>query len=103
MFIFLVSRKSFLIKHVFFLIIRRIPRSTRTDTLFPFTTLFRSDNFDLFLSSPCLCASVVSFPSPPKGTAGLSGRRLVNGNARHHQQHAAHVADRKSTRLNSSH
>src|SRR3546814_8242177 len=27
----------------FFLIIRRPPRSTRTDTLFPYTTLFRSD------------------------------------------------------------
>src|SRR3546814_15135978 len=26
----------------FFLMIRRPPRSTRTDTLFPFTTLFRS-------------------------------------------------------------
>src|SRR3546814_15600972 len=26
-----------------FLIIRRPPRSTRTDTLFPYTTLFRSD------------------------------------------------------------
>src|SRR3546814_9914215 len=29
----------------FFLIIRRPPRSTRTDTLFPYTTLFRSDIF----------------------------------------------------------
>src|SRR3546814_1607777 len=28
---------------VFFLRIRRPPRSTRTDTLFPYTTLFRSD------------------------------------------------------------
>src|SRR3546814_6565890 len=27
---------------VFFLMIRRLPRSTRTDTLFPYTTLFRS-------------------------------------------------------------
>src|SRR3546814_5299795 len=27
---------------VFFLILRRPPRSTRTDTLFPYTTLFRS-------------------------------------------------------------
>src|SRR3546814_21121734 len=27
---------------VFFLVIRRPPRSTRTDTLFPYTTLFRS-------------------------------------------------------------
>src|SRR3546814_7666585 len=32
-----------LLSHViFFLIIRRPPRSTRTDTLFPYTTLFRS-------------------------------------------------------------
>src|SRR3546814_16462032 len=29
---------------VFFLMIRRPPRSTRTDTLFPYTTLFRSHN-----------------------------------------------------------
>src|SRR3546814_8869174 len=28
----------------FFLMIRRPPKSTRTDTLFPYTTLFRSDN-----------------------------------------------------------
>src|SRR3546814_4941490 len=32
---------------MFFLMIRRPPRSTRTDTLFPYTTLFRS---------PTLCA-----------------------------------------------
>src|SRR3546814_17647159 len=30
---------------VFFLMIRRPPRSTRTDTLFPYTTLFRSASF----------------------------------------------------------
>src|SRR3546814_8178120 len=29
----------------FFLMIRRPPRSTRTDTLFPYTTLFRSAGF----------------------------------------------------------
>src|SRR3546814_9096840 len=28
--------------HIYFLIVRRPPRSTRTDTLFPYTTLFRS-------------------------------------------------------------
>src|SRR3546814_13967522 len=28
-----------------FLMIRRPPRSTRTDTLFPYTTLFRSSSF----------------------------------------------------------
>src|SRR3546814_10399059 len=30
------------LRYVFFLMIRRPPRSTRTDTLFPYTTLFRS-------------------------------------------------------------
>src|SRR3546814_11588377 len=30
----------------FFLMIRRPPRSTRTDTLFPYTTLFRSEQFN---------------------------------------------------------
>src|SRR3546814_15357516 len=30
---------------VFFLMIRRPPRSTRTDTLFPYTTLFRSRHY----------------------------------------------------------
>src|SRR3546814_9690259 len=32
----------------FFLMIRRPPRSTRTDTLFPYTTLFRSNFSPLF-------------------------------------------------------
>src|SRR3546814_19446267 len=31
-----------IIRCIFFLMIRRPPRSTRTDTLFPYTTLFRS-------------------------------------------------------------
>src|SRR3546814_1967908 len=29
-------------EYLFFLMIRRTPKSTRTDTLFPYTTLFRS-------------------------------------------------------------
>src|SRR3546814_17124524 len=40
-----------LIFSLFFLMIRRPPRSTRTDTLFPYTTLFRSglvSNPDVF-------------------------------------------------------
>src|SRR3546814_13275299 len=39
----LFARSSGLYALVFFLMIRRPPRSTRTDTLFPYTTLFRSD------------------------------------------------------------
>src|SRR3546814_16262317 len=34
---------------LFFLMIRRPPRSTRTDTLFPYTTLFRFDVRELLL------------------------------------------------------
>src|SRR3546814_3052534 len=40
MFIFSYPRSP--IAHVFLLMIRPPPRSTRTDTLFPYTTLFRS-------------------------------------------------------------
>src|SRR3546814_19246675 len=36
------SHLYFLCSIFFFLMIRRPPRSTRTDTLFPYTTLFRS-------------------------------------------------------------
>src|SRR3546814_12978143 len=36
------SRQCDILVFFFFLMIRRPPRSTRTDTLFPYTTLFRS-------------------------------------------------------------
>src|SRR3546814_11678486 len=42
-FLYVVSSLfSVLLVFFFFLMIRRPPRSTRTDTLFPYTTLFRS-------------------------------------------------------------
>src|SRR3546814_6294088 len=47
----------------FFLMIRRPPRSTRTDTLFPYTTLFRS--------------WIAASPSAPRNDEGLFRRRLV--------------------------
>src|SRR3546814_20858260 len=37
---------------IFFLMIRRPPRSTRTDTLFPYTTLFRSDDVGRVEAAP---------------------------------------------------
>src|SRR3546814_12959228 len=40
--LFSISWAHLVIDFVFFLMIRRPPRSTRTDTLFPYTTLFRS-------------------------------------------------------------
>src|SRR3546814_12492618 len=36
----------------FFVMIRRPPRSTRTDTLFPYTTLFRSECLALVCAVP---------------------------------------------------
>src|SRR3546814_12103815 len=39
-----------LVFSVFFLMIRRPPRSTRTDTLFPYTTLFRSSGATMVIS-----------------------------------------------------
>src|SRR3546814_4150816 len=41
-----VSTMIYTISRFFFLMIRRPPRSTRTDTLFPYTTLFRSIRAD---------------------------------------------------------
>src|SRR3546814_7024415 len=40
-----------LIVFFFFLMIRRPPRSTRTDTLFPYTTLFRSSDVNIVLGA----------------------------------------------------
>src|SRR3546814_13410305 len=84
----------------FFLSIRRPPRSTRTDTLFPYTTLFRSILVTLVFSLwplgrardvpaaglfRAVVAPIEGWPRP----AYLAG--------------VVAAADRKSTRLNSSH
>src|SRR3546814_16737408 len=81
---------------VFFLMIRRPPRSTRTDTLFPYTTLFRSQQ-----------------RAPPHAI-----RQIARGGDREHAERrrdrfdhqeargrfvGEQEQDRKSTRLNSSH
>src|SRR3546814_3739348 len=58
--------------------IRRPPRSTRTDTLFPDTTLFRSD---AALSCPGRRRNLLRhrpvFPLFPPGTRGVCGHRAV--------------------------
>src|SRR3546814_10600394 len=58
----------FIVTHVFilffFLMIRRPPRSTRTDTLFPYTTLFRSKSFEIAVQSSTTisCRSMLTRP-----------------------------------------
>src|SRR3546814_14462238 len=94
----------------FFLMIRRPPRSTRTDTLFPYTTLFRSRKMRLAITR--LSPSGLLFSGSPRP-------KIVSGDAldrcrdfvgfEHalpivaHQRGLAEGEDRKSTRLNSSH
>src|SRR3546814_2451952 len=101
--------------------IRRPPRSTRTDTLFPYTTLFRSD-IRLSISAGILWMAFVSvlragwtadvdywtlaWPHILQGIGmpfffvGLTALALSSVPAKD-QTNAA--GDRKSTRLNSSH
>src|SRR3546814_10839234 len=57
---------------LFFLMIRRPPRSTRTDTLFPYTTLFRS-------AAECDCRR----HGPPAATAGKAHVRACRRSEEH--------------------
>src|SRR3546814_2279041 len=111
--------------------IRRPPRSTRTYTLFPYTTLFRSDhNVKVHRNEPLAenLAGIAAEHRQAPGTLGSAvGPTRVRdveklarrgddlhapvdpfqhighaGDAVRHRQVAAHQ-DRKSTRLNSSH
>src|SRR3546814_11067733 len=98
--------------------IRRPPRSTRTDTLFPYTTLFRSfgilelsDGFHLVAVAMGLfgVAEILSNVGLPAGER-LTHKRISLRSMLPSRQEwkviwkpALRGADRKSTRLNSSH
>src|SRR3546814_8575922 len=79
--------------------IRRPPRSTRTDTLFPYTTLFRSPNegnmacgeygFGRMAEPHEILAAIEAALKLPRALSGL--RALVTSGPTHE--------DRKSTRL----
>src|SRR3546814_19705976 len=87
----------------FFLMIRRPPRSTRTDTLFPYTTLFRSPLRQTLFFSATMAADMRrladKFLSNPKEIE--VARQATT--AESITQFLINVPDRKSTRLNSSH
>src|SRR3546814_20525370 len=74
----------------FFLMIRRPPRSTLTDTLFPYTTLFRSAG-----ATP----GTVDCERDTEGTSNA----LYGGATADDNSGSMSYVDRKSTRLNSSH
>src|SRR3546814_12756230 len=107
---------------VLFLIIRRPPRSTRTDTLFPYTTLFRSGRMLAVRAAlPALAErlpadiglaavnapELVVLSGPADSIETLSATLLGQGIhcSPLRTSHAFHssMIDRKSTRLNSRH
>src|SRR3546814_11880068 len=88
----------------FFLMIRRPPRSTRTDTLFPYTTLFRSSGEQASDNRAALAKSMVWGPVASKEAASMV---LLDDNfasiVSAVREGRTVYEDRKSTRLNSSH
>src|SRR3546814_9676863 len=58
--------------------IRRPPRTTRTATLFPYTTLFRADPIHQIIVDDELRAADVSRPSNPIGI-GWAGPTILHG------------------------
>src|SRR3546814_20558760 len=96
--------------------IRRPPRSTRTDTLFPYTTLFRSVRigpaaFRIGSAWPApislLRTLYADYPQPEDCIADFSVRLEPAKSWRRWLRPSVAIAgdyiDRKSTRLNSSH
>src|SRR3546814_12155257 len=82
----------------FFLMIRRPPRSTRTDTLFPYTTLFRSADGDRLAPRHAfarrgrrLCAQAALDPALCRVVRRQYGRRL---DARRRQRQRAEARRR---------
>src|SRR3546814_13433553 len=62
--------------YFFVVLIRRPPRSTRTDTLFPYTTLFRSALFQRELDNNLAIASQLQLNATP---TWVVGNRLLQG------------------------
>src|SRR3546814_11760085 len=96
----------------FFLMIRRPPRSTLTDTLFPYTTLFRSAKAQLAREKAdaefALAERKFQFEaSLAERKMELEAELARENAARQHEVSMktadTKIGDRKSTRLNSSH
>src|SRR3546814_12387499 len=97
---------------VFFIMIRRTPYSTSTDTLHPYTTHFRSkSNCQMIYTGPSVSidrgfrlASGNSYLNVNAGTTlEFEGQVTGGGTLRKRGDGVLLQSDRKSTRLNSSH
>src|SRR3546814_16703048 len=92
--------------YFFFLMIRRPPRSTRTDTLFPYTTLFRSACAALWSRSDDLRSVALRAGAGEEAWRAQERRAVQAARAAARTGASAQPPegeDRKSTRLNSSH
>src|SRR3546814_1385934 len=97
--------------------IRRPPRSTRTDTLFPYTTLFRSGKRRKAVQDERKDTDIENLADEPAEHIVLAAHRPEQASQRDierdqrtaeeadvaAQETKSAVEDRKSTRLNSSH
>src|SRR3546814_10851792 len=63
---------SLYLSYIFFLMIRRPPRSTRTDTLFPYPTLFRSTKIRMPALPTSEAPSAICADITPTGVFGLA-------------------------------
>src|SRR3546814_3708866 len=73
--------------------IRRPPRSTRTDTLFPYTTLFRSDLRPVGDAHRRRGGGASGHPRPVRGVAGVVAERreLRAGPAPRSEEHTSEL------------
>src|SRR3546814_19098332 len=85
----------------FFLMIRRPPRSTRTDTLFPYTTLFRSVRREI--EEQATVDTIRARAIAVYSADVLNKRSLITVESAETRGDPRRDRDRKSTRLNSSH
>src|SRR3546814_19734686 len=87
----------------FFLMIRRPPRSTRTDTLFPYTTLFRSYSNGFSSDDGVEAATQLMARNEQFDAIFAVNDAVAIGTTHVLRENGYRVPDRKSTRLNSSH
>src|SRR3546814_4096859 len=68
----------------FFLMLRRPPRSTRTDTLFPYTTLFRSPASTLFKGKVASATAMVTPRAAPASAGHASSHKNQKNRSEEH-------------------
>src|SRR3546814_18786930 len=89
---FVILLKSALLIVVFFLMIRRPPRSTRTDTLFPYTTLFRSQTWDSTGARLWDEGLPIRYIAPKEGAlAWIEGFGMLSGAENRSEEHTSEL------------